>query len=303
MNRSLKGIVALACAGLVATPAFAHAIAGNRLFPVTLATDDPGVADELSLPTISTMRSSDDPSVRETDYSFEYAKTITEKLGISINGNWADISESGSPQTRGFNNFGVTLKYNFLTNDAHELIMSAGLETEIGGSGAKRIADGYTTFTPTFYFGKGFGDLPDSLSVLKPLAITGVVGYGLPSSSYRLDEFGGRDYHARTFEYGGAIEYSLSYLKANVHDYGLPDFVNRLTPLVEFAIEKPTANSEGATTGTINPGLIYSGDSFQIGAEAMLPINRSSGTGMGAIVQVHFFLDDIFPNTLGKPIF
>lgn len=36
---------------------------------------------------------------------------------------------------------------------------------------------------------------------------------------------------------------------------------------------------------------------------AMLPINRSSGQGVGMLVQLHFFLDDIFPNTLGKPIF
>jgi hypothetical protein len=303
MNRPLKGLFALACASLAATPAFAHAVAGNRVFPATIATDDPGVADELSLPTISTSNSSDDPSVRETDYSFEYAKTLTEDFGLSIDGTWVDASQPGSPRQRGFDNFGITAKYHFLTNDAHELIMSAGLETEIGGSGASRIADSYTTFTPSLYFGKGMGDLPDSLSLLKPLAVTGVVGYSIPSSSNNIDSTGAPNYHGRALEYGGAVEYSMSYLKANVRDFGLPDFVNRLTPLVEFAIEKPTANSDEATTGTINPGVIWSGDSFQIGAEAMLPINRSSGVGVGAIVQIHFFLDDIMPTTLGKPIF
>lgn len=303
MNHSLKGLIALACASFATTPVLAHAVAGNRLFPVTLATDDPGVADELSLPTVSTMRSSDDPSVRETDYSFEYAKTITEKLGISVNGTWVDVNDPTSERVRGFDNFGVTLKYNFLTDAPHELILSAGLEAEIGRTGSKRIADSYSNFTPTFYFGKGMGDLPDSMSLLKPLAVTGVVGYSIPSSSYRTDETGSPDYHARVLSYGGAIEYSLSYLKANVHDYNLPDFVNRLTPLVEFAIDKPTANTEEATTGTINPGLLYSGDTYQVGVEAMLPINRSSGQGVGMIVQLHFFLDDIFPNTLGKPIF
>lgn len=303
MNRSLNGLFALACATLAASPALAHAVAGNRIFPATLATDDPGVSDELSLPTVSTMKSSDDPSVRETDYSFEYAKTIADNFGISVDGTWADLSQDGSPRQRGFDNFGVTLKYNFLTNAPHEFIMSAGLETEIGGSGAKRISESYTNFTPTLYFGKGMGDLPESLSLLRPLAVTGVVGYSIPSSSNRLDAFGDPDYHPRALEYGGAIEYSLSYLKANVHDYNLPDFVDRLTPLVEFAIEKPTANTDEATTGTINPGIIYSGDSWQIGAEAMLPINSSSGRGVGAIVQLHFFLDDILPTTLGKPIF
>jgi hypothetical protein len=35
----------------LSAPAFAHGFAGNRFFPATLATDDPFVANELSLPT------------------------------------------------------------------------------------------------------------------------------------------------------------------------------------------------------------------------------------------------------------
>ena len=48
MTPSLQ-TAALACAVLIATrpaPAAAHAIAGVRVFPVTLTLDDPGVADE-----------------------------------------------------------------------------------------------------------------------------------------------------------------------------------------------------------------------------------------------------------------
>ena len=57
------------------------------------------------------------------------------------------------------------------------------------------------------------------------------------------------------------------------------------------------------TTGTINPGVIWVGNYFQVGVEAMIPINRQSGTGVGAIAQLHLFLDDIFPTTIGRPIF
>jgi hypothetical protein len=35
----------------------------------------------------------------------------------------------------------------------------------------------------------------------------------------------------------------------------------------------------------------------------MIPINHQSGTGVGGIVQLHLFLDDIFPNTIGRPLF
>jgi hypothetical protein len=42
---------------------------------------------------------------------------------------------------------------------------------------------------------------------------------------------------------------------------------------------------------------------MQFGLEAVIPVNRESGRGVGVIGQVHFYLDDIFPNTIGKPIF
>ena len=34
-----------------------------------------------------------------------------------------------------------------------------------------------------------------------------------------------------------------------------------------------------------------------------IPANAASGHNTGVIAQLHFYLDDIFPNTLGKPIF
>ena len=63
------------------------------------------------------------------------------------------------------------------------------------------------------------------------------------------------------------------------------------------------ADSGTVTTGTINPGFIWVADGYQIGDEALIPVNRQSGTSVGAIAQLHFFLDDIFPNSIGLPIF
>jgi len=98
------------------------------------------------------------------------------------------------------------------------------------------------------------------------------------------------------------VEYSLPYLAAHVRDLGLPDFVNHLTPVVEASFESPVGAAGGKTTGTINPGVIWSGRHFQLGAEATLPINRDSGRGTGFVIQAHFYLDDLFPRSLGKPI-
>ena len=54
--------------------------------------------------------------------------------------------------------------------------MSVGFDAEIGGTGTTRAgAVSFSTWTPTLFFGKGMGDLPDCLSFLKPIAITGTL--------------------------------------------------------------------------------------------------------------------------------
>jgi hypothetical protein len=64
--------LALGCAGLMPlSPAFAHAVCGDRIFPATLAIDDPGVNDELALPTLSWVPNNGDGS-QEFDASFSW---------------------------------------------------------------------------------------------------------------------------------------------------------------------------------------------------------------------------------------
>jgi hypothetical protein len=90
-----------------------------------------------------------------------------------------------------------------------------------------------------------------------------------------------------------------------VKDLQLPDLINHLIPIVEMQLFTPVANNLGnpsITTGTINPGVIYVGSYFQVGLEAIIPINGVSGNGVGVIGQLHLYLDDMFPNTLGQPL-
>src|SRR5215831_18786299 len=75
----------LACATLCAnSPVLAHGFAGKRFFPATLVIEDPFVADELSLPTISYFKqpaSGDEPATKETGFSADISKRITENFG------------------------------------------------------------------------------------------------------------------------------------------------------------------------------------------------------------------------------
>ena len=88
----------------------------------------------------------------------------------------------------------------------------------------------------------------------------------------------------------------MLYLRSQVRDLGLPEWANRLTPLVEFNFSSPTTGRFGEQTiGTINPGIIWSGQQIQLGIEAIIPATRGAGKNIGVIAQVHFYLDDIFP--------
>jgi hypothetical protein len=44
-------------------------------------------------------------------------------------------------------------------------------------------------------------------------------------------------------------------------------------------------------------------DKWQFAVEALIPINAASGHGVGVIANLDLFMDDIFPDTLGRPIF
>ncbi len=314
MFRSTAGAAALAAA-LVAisqTGASAHCFVGGRFFPATLGIDDPCVADELSLPTVAWARTGDDPPARQTDVSLEYSKRITESFGVSVGSTWTHLSQPGMPGQSGFQNLETTFKYQFLTLSEHEFVASAGLAVEWGNTGAAGVgADSFTTYTPTLFLGKGFGDLPDSAGWLRAFGLTGQVGYAIPSSSTSVSfdpDSGDADIerHARVLTYGFSLQYSMPFLKSSVVDLGLPDVLNRLIPIVEGSFQTPVSNNQGTgivTTGTINPGVIWVGDAFQVGLEAMVPINRQSGSGIGGLVQLHLYLDDMFPKSIGAPLF
>jgi hypothetical protein len=294
--------------------ALAHGFAGSRFFPAAITIDDPFVADELSLPTVSNQKTGTDPSVVETAISSELSKRITSDFGFSIGYAWNHFDQAGPPHNpNGFQNLEITPKYQFLLNAPHEAVASVGVITEVGGTGARQVgAVPFATYTPTFYFGKGAGDLPESLNWARPFAVTGTFGYSFTASkkitSPVVDADTGFttlavDHVSNSLNYGFAVEYSNFYLRANVHDFGLPEWINRLTPLVEFNFVTPVTDRYGEKTiGTINPGIIWSGQSWQFGVEAILPLTQATGKNVGIIAQLHFYLDDIFPQTIGRPL-
>ena len=292
-----------ACAALaialLAGDAGAHGFAGARFFPATILTDDPFVADELSLPTIAgSPRDAD--GAHEFGLDWDLAKRITPDLGISFGQGWKYLKPSGSPAVTGLDAFHAGLDYQLFRDGPREAIGLVGLHASFGHTG--RIAVGapdFTTLSPTVAFGKGFGDLPQSLSWLRPIAITGNMSVDFPTKTTSADTT-----NPNNFNYGFAFEYSLEYLQRQVRDVGLRPPFNRMIPLVEVAFTTGlNRGAGGQTVGTVQPGIIWAGQFVQVGAEVILPATRSTGRGFGGVVQLHFYLDDLFPGSIGRPIF
>jgi hypothetical protein len=307
---ALAGAIGAVAAIAPIAPAFAHAICGSRVFPATLAIDDPGVSDELALPTLTAIPSNSG-GAREFDASFSYTKTIVENLGLSVTYGKTWLNPGGA----GWGNLDTELKYMFYCDEPREFMASVGLDATWANTGTTGFADPFNTFSPTIDVGKGFGDLPTSLNFLRPFAVTAEVSLSVPSeahtSSIVYDNLGNPSLdvalNPTVFNWGFTAQYSLPYMNANIREVGGPDFLKHLVAITEFAFQTPVGNyapGGQTTTGTIQPGLIYMADSWQIAVEALIPINPASGNHVGIVGELHFFLDDMFPNQfLGKPLF
>jgi hypothetical protein len=202
----------------------------------------------------------------------------------------------------GFENVQVGGKWQFFVSPEHETILSVGVDAEIGGTGRRSIgADRFSTVTPSLFFGKGLGDLPDSVWALRPFALTGLVGVSFPTQAGVRDE-DEVERAPNNLEWGFALEYSLIHFQTQVKDIGLRTPFDRLIPLMEFAMEMPLNRGRTPTTGTVNPGVIWSGRYFQVGVEAVIPVNAHTGHNVGVLAQLHFYLDDVFPRLFKQPL-
>jgi len=101
--------------------------------------------------------------------------------------------------------------------------------------------------------------------------------------------------------WGFAIEFSTLYLTNRFTPGKLPkeEPLNQFVPLIEFAFDSPIGEK---TAATMNPGLSYVAVSWQVAAEAIVPLNREAGRAIGGRAQLLLFLDELIPSVFGKPL-
>ena len=317
---------ALVCAGvgLHANSAPAHAVCGSRVYPVTLTLDDPGVADEVTIPQVVYTRAAADGGPgpgHDTSVQFEYDKRLTEEVGFAFNDNY-NINQTNNAKTEtGWDDLAVTAKWSKCLSPDHDFVLGFGIIREFGHTGTTHTgADAYGNTAPTVYFGKDLEEV--SLQALQPLAFTGELSYALadralkdtqapapgpivpsmtPLTTLTTLQFSAGNPNAVIGAF--SVQYSLPFLQAQVRDYGLPEPLAHLIPLVEVSATAATSRPrDSANTWTVAPGVIYLRRWYQVGLEALIPANKASGTNVGVIFQLHVFLDDLYPHGVGAPL-
>ena len=298
--------LALALVLVLPVSSRAHGIAGKRFFPTTFQVEDPFVSDEFSI----LLNHIKEPEGKTSEVEIEFAKRITPHFGVSVGDSFRHQDPVDGGSTTGLGNLDMGAKYQLLTSEEHETILSFGTNVEIGGTGARRVgADSFATVSPALFFGKGLGDLPEPAKFLRPFAITGVVGLNFPTrrSNFTLNEDTGEievERNPTTLTWALSLQYSLMYLQSFVKDVGLGAPFNRMMLVAEFPMETCLSSEcDGQTTGTVNPGVVWAGKYMELGVSAQIPLNSRTGENVGVLGLFHLFIDDLFPKGIGGPIF
>ena len=266
----------------------AHAIAGQRLFPSTLTFDDPGIGAEFPL-VFSRIRAD---GVYQSDLSLSITKPITPGFSLIAATDYLGISQPGAPTTHGLGNVSVGGVWQVYRHADNESIGSFSITDSIAHTGSRAMRDNYSTWSPEFDFGKGFGNA--TAAWIKPFAVSGAIGLDLPTDSSA----------PRMLNWGTSLQYNIAYLQDFVKYVGIKAPFNKMVPIVEFPMQTCLDRGcRGQTTGYVSPGVIWIGHYFQAGFELHVPVNHRTGNSVGILFGIDLYLDDLAPHGFGAPLF
>jgi len=199
----------------------AHGIAGNRYFPATSTFDDPAVADEISFNWSRFNKGYD--STSEADYSggISAARLLSDKWAIGFD--YEKDSFNQPPIANAYKRKNdVYLKTLLHRDDLNEELLSVSIgygfsHTDLPGYGV----NSRNSVFPSIAGGKGFGNVSDRLSWMRPFALVGAASFELPiqktthingltqnNQSFLMDQ----SQNVNNIHWGFAIEYSTLFL-------------------------------------------------------------------------------------------
>lgn len=266
----------------------AHAIAGQRLFPSTLSFDDPGIGAELPL-VFSHVRAD---GVRQDDLGFAITKPVTPNFSLIAGTDYIGTTQPGAPTLHGWSNLELGGVWQVYRDASSESIGSFSISRSFARTGSRSVRDDFSTWSPEFDFGQGFGEA--GADWLRPFALTGAIGLDLPNAS---DE-------PRMLNWGLSLQYSIPYLQDFVKYAGIKAPFDKMIPIIELPMQTCLDRGcHGQTTGYVAPGVIWIGRYMQWGFELQVPVNRRTGNSIGLMFGLDLYLDDLAPHGFGAPLF
>jgi hypothetical protein len=292
-TRGVSAALALALTAALAGEAAAHGIVGQRSFIEPFVTEDVNPKNEFVI-----ARPERDFGAEEKvwSYGFGLEKKLSDDLSLTLDSEWLHISPRDPEEepTSGFGNLGIMLKYALYRCEQHEGIVSFAVEAEAPTGSADVGAERDSAFRPFFLYGKGLGDLPEGLGLLRAFAVQGDFGPEIST-----------DHETTTaFVHDIAIQYSIPYLQSSVKDVGLRWPFANLLPVVEFNFEHGVKGEESGTMSAIvTPGLVYMDQWVELGVAGRFPLNDTAREEIdpGVIFIVDLFIDDLLPWTRWQP--
>jgi hypothetical protein len=293
MRKVALGLAAAFVLGICASRADAHGVVGQRRFIEPFVTEDVNPKNEFVIARPEWLDSSEGHGLSE---GFSLEKKLADRLSLTLDSAWLHISPKASdePSESGFDNLGITLKYAFFMNPDRESIASFAVESTAPTGSEDIGAEKYWAFKPFFLYGRGLGDLPDSLRYLRPFALQGDFGPEVSTGPGT----------ATTFAHNVCLEYSIPYLQAVVRDFGIRWPLNDMIAVTEFNFEHGVHGEEsGINLISMTPGIVYMDGYVEIGVAARVPLSGDARDEFdwGLIGIVDLFIDDILPWTRWQP--
>src|SRR5256886_4161211 len=225
---------ALLC-GLTASLAHAHGVVGQRSFIEPFITEDVNPKNEFVIGRPEWDHSRDG---RTLSLGFGLEKKLSDRFSITLDSAWDDITPKphDEPHASGFNNLGITLKYAFFIDPAHEAIASIALESTAPTGTEKVGAEKAPSFKPFLLYGKGPNELPDFLKYLRPFAVQGDAAFEISTDRNRTT----------TLAHNVAVDYSVPYLQQALRDIGLPSPLTDSIADTEFCLEHSMTGEENS---------------------------------------------------------
>jgi hypothetical protein len=211
----------------------------------------------------------------ENSESFYLEKTISPNSSFSIFTGYQRFEQD--EESTSSSNFELAYKRVLIRIPSHEFVftINPGLELPLGNRSAGSESHARAGFD--LLFQKGFGDMPDSLALLRPAGVEGDWGWQSKVTGARDDLI------TSDLE----LEYSLHYLDESVAPGSVPRAMRDLTPFLDFNYGQFLSAHRNSSQPNfeLTPAVAWLNSIFQVSLGIQVAVNRAaSGTGAVAFV-------------------